>query len=190
MTIKEIVEEQDFDKKGNLIKIFAKNNSLPKKEEIRLIKNYLFHKDYFLREAAVYALFFKWEISEFEIFNFALKLAIDENEDFDVRKWLFSSFPKIYNKTNDIKILKITYEVFKNSQDDLVRTSALRALLEIYGIAIKDILLKEIKNNVHFNKGSIDSKIELFKNQLKDIENLIKEQTRCAKSPAGPSVSK
>jgi hypothetical protein len=174
MLITEIEKEEDFDRKGSLIKRFSKNNSSPTEEEIEVVKLYLFHKDYYLRESATYALFFKWRLTDVKLIDAALKIAINENEDFDVRRWVFASFPEIYEETNDKRLLEYTYEVFKYSKDDLVRDSCLRSLLVFYGIETKDVLLKEIENNVHFNKGTIEDKIELFSSELIEIEKMVK----------------
>lgn len=173
MFILKLESEKDFDKKGNLIKKYSKNNFHPTQEEVLTVEKYLFHEDYYLRESAAYALFFMWELFDERLITKGLKILINENEDFDVRKWVFSGFPKIYQKINDKRIPQYIYNVFRFSKDELVRKSCLKALLEIYGIESKDILIREVENNIHFNRGTIEDRIEFFSKELLEIEKLI-----------------
>lgn len=174
MCFNKIEKEKDLNEKGRLIKNYAKKNTFPDHREIQVIQTFLEHDYYYIRDAAAYALFFMWELTDEKLLNKALKIAINENEDFDVRRWVFSSFPTLFKKTNDQRIPLYTYSVFKFSTDDLVQDSCLRALLEIYGLESKEILLREVKNKVHLNKGVIEDRIELFSEELKAIEKMIK----------------
>jgi len=183
MFISEVENEQDFDRKGSLIKKYAKKNFLPSQKEINVVEKYLSHEDYYLRESATYALFFMWELVEERLINKALKILINENEDFDVRKWVFSGFPTIYKKINDKRIPQYIYNVFRFSKDESVRKLCLKALLEIYGIDSKEILLKEVENNIHFNKGTIEDRIELFSKELLEIEQLLSDRTNTTPLP-------
>jgi predicted DNA-binding protein YlxM (UPF0122 family) len=173
MSLTEFEKEKDLNEKGRMIKKFAKHNTFSNEKQIQVISAYLDHDYYYLRDAATYALFFMWELTDERLINKALEIAINENEDFDVRRWVFSSFPVLYKKTNDKRIPQYTYSVFRFSTNDLVQDSCLRALLQIYGLESRDILLREISNKVHFDKGTIEDRIELFSEELVEIEKMI-----------------
>ena len=175
MYFNEIEKEKDLNEKGRMIKKFAKQNTFPDKQEIQVITEFLEHDYYYLRDAATYALFFMWELTDERLLNKALKIAINENEDFDVRRWVFSSFPVLYKKTNDQRIPQYTYSVFKYSSDELVQDSCLRALLGIYGLESREILLRELESKVHFNKGTLEDRMEFFAKELEEIEKMIKK---------------
>ena len=68
--IKKINEKEEILKKGNdydsigdLLKKFSKENSNPDFDEITLVKSFLNHSDYYLRESSAYALFFIWNLT-------------------------------------------------------------------------------------------------------------------------------
>lgn len=167
-------DDCDYDRLGGNIKKLSKLIVSPKDKEKEFVYDFLSHKDYYVRESAAYILFFIWNLSDKVYLDAALNIISDQDEDFDVRKWVFSSTPILYKQTNNIRILKNLLYVFRNDNDDLVKESSLRALLRIYGFTSKDILAEELENKIDLNTGTIMQKEILFASEISQLENLIK----------------
>lgn len=170
MNLKEEIlnAKNDFDKIGDIIKNFSKENLFPNNEDLILVKEFLTHNDYYLRESSAYALFFMWQLNDEKIIDQGLNIIENDDEDFDVKKWVISGLAPIYKKHNDY-ILKRIFGIFLNEKDEILKSVLLDSILQMYGYSSSEILIKEFDANILYNSEDINDKLNLFKKEIQKI---------------------
>lgn len=163
---------KDFDKIGDLIQKFAKKCLKPTNEEIIFIKSFLYHDDYYVRESSAYALFFIWQLNDNDLIHEGLSIIENENEDFDVKRWIISGLSFIYRKNNEDKILNDVFKLFLSEKDTDTKSILLDSILYMHGLSSCEILINKINFDILNSSDETRIKLKLFMNEIEKILKL------------------
>ena len=99
----------------------------------------------------------------------AITYSLDKDADFDLRTWSIGGLGLAYHNAHDKELMKLMINILKDENEQKpFRRSALRSLLNIYGLTEREIVLRS---------GLYPSQDD-FKVELQAIERLMEIDRR------------